>query len=216
MTRPFFSKDRITHFDIFERHAQDAIQQLKARLKEGFPVDIQVKFVLLHRQIFILSSCQDLASRFTMDSATEFLFAKDVQSLGAGLPYPHYSPLARSTSSRIHPANIFSKAFDEAQQRLALRARFGAAWPLSEFWKDKVAEKMGPIFDFINPILTAAISRNKAAGNFEKLGANVDREVQDGECLLDHLIKYTDGMNFLPNHSSLNATHVPCRSNSLA
>ncbi|KAG6874015.1 hypothetical protein C0995_007972 [Termitomyces sp. Mi166 len=175
MTRPFFSKDRITHFDIFERHAQDAIQQLKARLKEGFPIDIQ-----------------DLASRFTMDSATEFLFAKDVQSLGAGLPYPHYSPLSRSTASGSHPANIFSKAFDEAQRQLALRARFGAAWPLAEFWKDKVAEKMGPIFDFINPILTAAVARNKAAGNNEKLGANVDREVQDGECLLDHLIKYTD------------------------
>ncbi|KAG5719961.1 Cytochrome P450 52A3 [Termitomyces sp. T112] len=175
MTRPFFSKDRITHFDIFERHAQDAIQQLKSRLKEGFPVDIQ-----------------DLASRFTMDSATEFLFAKDVQSLGAGLPYPHYSSLSRSTFSERHPANIFSKAFDEAQRHLALRSRFGAVWPLSEFWKDKVAEKMGPIFEFINPILTAAVARNKAAGNNEKLGANVDREVQDGECLLDHLIKYTD------------------------
>ncbi|KAG6906970.1 hypothetical protein DXG01_011167 [Tephrocybe rancida] len=175
MTRPFFSKDRITHFDIFERHAQDAIQQLKFRLKEGHPVDIQ-----------------DLASRFTMDSATEFLFAKNVHSLGAGLPYPHYSPLARSAASETHPANIFSKAFDEAQRHLAFRARYGAAWPLREFWKDKVSEKMVPIFEFITPILTEAVSRNKALSNDEKLGANVDREVQDGESLIDHLIKYTD------------------------
>jgi hypothetical protein len=42
MTRPFFSKDRISHFDIFERHADDAIAQLKARLHEGYPVDVQV------------------------------------------------------------------------------------------------------------------------------------------------------------------------------
>ncbi|KAG6841331.1 hypothetical protein C0991_012156 [Blastosporella zonata] len=175
MTRPFFSKDRITHFDIFERHAQDAIQQLKARLKEGHPVDIQ-----------------DLASRFTMDSATEFLFAKDVHSLGAGLPYPHYSPLALSTAAENHPANIFSKAFDEAQRLLAFRARYGAAWPLTEFWKDKVTDKMVPIFEFITPILTEAVARNKALSNDEKLRANVDREVQDGESLIDHLIKYTD------------------------
>ncbi|KAG6836865.1 hypothetical protein H0H93_002108 [Arthromyces matolae] len=175
MTRPFFSKDRITHFDIFERHAQDAIQQLKVRLGEGFPVDIQ-----------------DLASRFTMDSATDFLFGKDVRSLEAGLPYPHYSSLSRSASVDTHPANIFSKSFDQAQRILALRSRFGAAWPLTEFWQDKVEKKMGPIFDFINPILSTAVARNKATGNGEKLTANADREVQDGECLLDHLIKYTD------------------------
>ena len=63
MTRPFFSKDRITHFDIFDRqenlqlllaqlidrtgfrrHALDAIQQMKSRVKEGYAVDWQVNF----------------------------------------------------------------------------------------------------------------------------------------------------------------------------
>lgn len=43
MTRPFFSKDRIGHFDIFEKHAEDAIGQLKARLREGYPIDFQVR-----------------------------------------------------------------------------------------------------------------------------------------------------------------------------
>jgi hypothetical protein len=42
MTRPFFSKDRISHFDNFDRHADDALGQLKARLREGHPVDFQV------------------------------------------------------------------------------------------------------------------------------------------------------------------------------
>lgn len=42
MTRPFFSKDRISHFDIFDRHATDALNQLSARLQEGHAVDIQV------------------------------------------------------------------------------------------------------------------------------------------------------------------------------
>lgn len=42
MTRPFFNKDRISDFEIFEKHADDAIGQLKARLRKGYPVDFQV------------------------------------------------------------------------------------------------------------------------------------------------------------------------------
>ncbi|KIM42749.1 hypothetical protein M413DRAFT_123126 [Hebeloma cylindrosporum] len=44
MTRPFFSRDRISHFDNFDRHAEDAIRQFKNRLHEGHPVDFQVRF----------------------------------------------------------------------------------------------------------------------------------------------------------------------------
>ncbi|EDR04930.1 cytochrome P450 [Laccaria bicolor S238N-H82] len=123
MTRPFFSKDRISHFDIFDRHASDALNQLKTRLREGYPVNIQ-----------------DLASRFTMDSATEFLFAHD-----------------------------FSRAFDEAQRITSFRSRRGGSWPLQEFWSDKKKRELG--------------EQEKPAG---------DREVRDGESLLDHLINYTD------------------------
>ena len=43
MTRPFFTKDRISHFENFDRHADEAIQQLKTRLNEGYAVDIQVR-----------------------------------------------------------------------------------------------------------------------------------------------------------------------------
>ena len=42
MTRPFFNKDRISDFEIFEKHAEDAIEQVKARLRQGYPVDFQV------------------------------------------------------------------------------------------------------------------------------------------------------------------------------
>ena len=74
MTRPFFSKDRISHFEIFDRHAADAIEQVKARMKEGYAVDIQVSFCAIHQHFFILTFFQDVVSRFTLDSATEFLF----------------------------------------------------------------------------------------------------------------------------------------------
>ena len=43
MTRPFFSKDRISHFEIFDRHAADAIKQVRERMKQGYAVDVQVR-----------------------------------------------------------------------------------------------------------------------------------------------------------------------------
>ncbi|KAF8960212.1 cytochrome P450 [Flammula alnicola] len=175
MTRPFFSKDRISHFDIFDRHATEALNQLKVRLREGYPVDIQ-----------------DLASRFTMDSATEFLFNQDVDSLGAGIPYPHYSPLVDLTA-HAHPANKFSKAFDEAQRLIAVRSRLGVNWPLAEFWKDKVKEQMTVVNGFIEPIMRAAVERKRAmSGGKEQTVFEKDREVKDGESLLEHLINYTE------------------------
>ncbi|KDR74361.1 hypothetical protein GALMADRAFT_250232 [Galerina marginata CBS 339.88] len=179
MTRPFFSKDRISHFDIFDRHAAEALRQLKARLRDGYPVDIQ-----------------DLASRFTMDSATEFLFSQDVHSLDAGLPHPHYSPLA-STVAHDHPANKFARAFDEAQRLIALRSRRGKNWPLAEFWKDKAAEQMVVINGFINPIMKAAVEKKRASrvGDEKPASESVlahEREVKDGESLLEHLINYTE------------------------
>lgn len=42
MTRPFFNHERISHFNIFDRHAKDAITQMKLRFHAGYPVDFQV------------------------------------------------------------------------------------------------------------------------------------------------------------------------------
>lgn len=43
MTRPFFSKEHISDFDIFDRHVTDAIAQVKERANAGFPIDFQVR-----------------------------------------------------------------------------------------------------------------------------------------------------------------------------
>ncbi|KAF8996821.1 cytochrome P450 [Cyathus striatus] len=78
MTRTFFVKDRFNDLDIFAVHTDKALRQAKARLSE------------------------DLVSRFTLDSATQFLFGTDVGSLNAGLAYPNR--LGRLT--RQHPTVI--------------------------------------------------------------------------------------------------------------
>ncbi|KAG6806462.1 hypothetical protein H0H93_002917, partial [Arthromyces matolae] len=43
MTRPFFTKERISHYEIFDLHSEDALNQAQQRLKEGYPVDFQVR-----------------------------------------------------------------------------------------------------------------------------------------------------------------------------
>nr|AAL67905.1 cytochrome P450 monooxygenase pc-1 [Phanerodontia chrysosporium] len=80
MTRPFFARERITDFETFNRHAEEAILKMKERLREGFAVDFA-----------------DLISRFTLDAATEFLF-------GACTTSPRRSA-RRRTQSRIARAS---------------------------------------------------------------------------------------------------------------
>ncbi|KAI9572479.1 cytochrome P450 [Boletus coccyginus] len=179
MTRPFFNKDRISDFEIFEKHADDAIEQVKARLRQGYPVDFQ-----------------DMISRFTLDSATEFLFAQDVRSLSAGLVYPPSSPLSTSVAFQDHPANQFAHAFLEAQLATSYRGRFGSPWRLFEFWSDRVGKHMHVCHEFIDPILKAALSKKQELKEVGMIpnGNEKEREVLEGETLLDHLVNYTEDL----------------------
>ncbi|KAJ3737799.1 cytochrome P450 [Lentinula guzmanii] len=171
MTRPFFSKTRISDFDIFKRHADDIISAMKKRLAEGYPIEFQ-----------------DAIGRFTLDSATEFLFGKDVGSLGAGLQYPKGAPIEIDLSSFNHPSNIFVRAFTQGQAQAALRGRRGDMWPLAEFWSDKVRIHREEVDKFTNPILEER-RKSHLARSKESVEIGEDGE---GETFLDHLIRSTD------------------------
>lgn len=136
-----------------------------------------------------------MISRFTLDSATEFLFGKDVCSLSAGLVYPPNSPLATDVTSQNHPANQFARAFLQAQSATSYRARFGKPWRLFEFWSDRVKKHMHVCHEFIDPILKEALSKKKALKEVGLIPEKNDkeREVLEGETLLDHLVNYTEG-----------------------
>ncbi|KAJ6526144.1 cytochrome P450 [Mycena vulgaris] len=184
MTRPFFHRERISDFDLFDRHAENAIGQFKARLREGHPADFQ-----------------DMVSRFTMDAATSFLFNHDLRSLSAGLPYPHYVAATSANAPAPHPADIFSAAFQEAQSVTSMRNRLGEHWPLTEFWVDKLDKPMGVVRGFLDPILREAIAKKQAMDKLSVGGARKaetgEREVQEGETLLDHLVNYTEDHTIL-------------------
>ena len=166
MTRPFFSRDRISDFDIFDRHADRAITKMKERFREGIAVDIQ-----------------DVSSRFTMDTATEFLFGKDVETLSGDLPYPS---AYKKPSPCTHPSDRFARAFNRAQEHTFHRTLFDKLWPLAEFWEDIVETDKEITWEFINPLIRAALDKKRASrGLYE-----VDR---DDDTLLDHLVQQTDG-----------------------
>lgn len=194
MTRPFFSKDRISHFDIFERHADEAIAAIQKRLRDGYAVDFQ-----------------DLVSRFTLDSATEFLFGNCVHSLRAGLPYPenvlHANP---ALAHRANAAEEFAQAFAEAQLELAMRLRVGKTWPMWEVFRDKTKKPMKVVDTFLNPILSEALRKKHELQASEKLEEKErgKDDIEDDETLLDHLVKMTDGLSqaYLPQNILLNLT----------
>uniref|UniRef100_A0A0W0FDY0 Cytochrome p450 n=1 Tax=Moniliophthora roreri TaxID=221103 RepID=A0A0W0FDY0_MONRR len=166
MTRPFFNKDRIRDFEIFDSHAIDTIGQMKKRLAEGHPIEFQ-----------------DAVARFTLDSATEFLFGKNVRSLDAGLPYPKSSGIANSASFTNHPSTVFVNAFMKGQELTTRRNRTGTTWPLTEFWGDKVAEQRQIVDGFVKPILADVLAK-KASG--EKKAS------EEEDFFLGHLVNYTE------------------------
>jgi cytochrome P450 len=92
MTRPFFSRDRISNLDIFSRHSEDALGIIRST--QGVAFDYQ-----------------DIVFRFTLDSAAEFLFGVRVDSLhGDGttnLLGPALSALQHRMAQRSRTAPIW-------------------------------------------------------------------------------------------------------------
>ena len=188
MTRPFFTRERITDFDNFELHADRALTLAKHRLAEGHALDFQVMhFESSIASLVSINRTKDLVSRFTFDSATEFLFGHDVQSLSAGLPYSPCANVPNPPEFQNHPSNVFVNAFMEGQRISAIRTRMGPNWPLSEFWHDKVKPLRKIMDSFTEPLLRAALEKNATDEKTD--------DKDDGDTLLAHLVKHTQGKN---------------------
>ncbi|KAH9918439.1 cytochrome P450 [Fomitopsis serialis] len=172
MTRPFFSKDRISHFDIFDRHAELAISKMNQRFDAGTAVDFQ-----------------DLVSRFTLDAASEFLFGSCVRSLQS--PLPTLASVAigppNHASARATIAQRFATAFQEAEHVCSERAWRGWIWPLFEAFENKSTKHMQVVDQFLEPIVQDALRKRDMKSSEGEESANVD----DEETFLDHLVRYT-------------------------
>lgn len=134
---------------------------------------------------------QDVISRFTLDSATEFLFGRCVDSLKSDLPYAHNDQMAPKFNRERNVAERFSSAFAEAQALISQRSRVGWIWHVEEMLHDKSAEHMEVVDAYLKPILEEVVAKNRVAKAQVKAGG--EDEQNDDETLLDHLVKLTDG-----------------------
>ncbi|KAF7314609.1 Cytochrome P450 [Mycena kentingensis (nom. inval.)] len=177
LTRPFFTRDRISHFDKVDAHATRVIAHIKVRARSGYAVDFQ-----------------DLIGRFTMDSATEMLFGTCTDSLKTQeLPYPHNAPprLADTTADESTAAK-FVAAFAAAMDVVARRRGRDQLWPLWEMRADASVEPMRVVGAFLDPIIQAAIDRKKVQG-----GAAEDEQ----STLLDELTSSTSDPKILKDET---------------
>ncbi|KAJ6545157.1 cytochrome P450 [Mycena capillaripes] len=178
MTRPFFDKHRISDFDIFDSHVEDAINQIKARLRERHAVDFQ-----------------ELMGRVTLDSASAFLFGHEFCSLATPLSYPHYVAKPSAEIAMPSAPTSFAPAFLEAQDVTAVRIRFTKFWPLAEFWHDKIKEPMRVVERFLDPILEGVVAKRRAAKAASSDSG--DKTPAEPETLLEYLVEYTDDVKML-------------------
>ncbi|KAG8906270.1 hypothetical protein FRB99_007207 [Tulasnella sp. 403] len=167
MTRPFFSRERISDFEIFGRHSAHAIEKIKERCATGAPINMQ-----------------DLAGRFTMDSATEFLFGLSVNSMDSPLPLPKSN---MSEADRDNE-NTFVRSFVTALHRCAIRFYAGDNWPLWEITGDKTVKPMKAIYDYLDPIVQKALDKKSEKKAEDEKG----EEKEEFGTLLEHLVAATD------------------------
>ncbi|CAK5272342.1 unnamed protein product [Mycena citricolor] len=184
LTRPYFSRDRISHFEIFDAHANSVISILRTRLRAGYAVDFQ-----------------DLIGRFTMDSATEFLFGTCVNSLQADVPFAHNVGAFPQPSEAAQVANAFLDAFAAAMHAISEREVLGNVWPLFEMWEDKTAAPMAVVSAFLDPIIEAAVERKRMKKQMRGAGEAVDGDQNEDSTLLDELLVSTDDPKVLKDET---------------
>ncbi|KAI9463428.1 cytochrome P450 [Boletus coccyginus] len=179
MARPFFNIDRISHFDIFDRHAETTITLMRERFRAGLAVDFQ-----------------DAISRFTFDSASDFLSGRCTDTLAAELPYPYNYSGPRVASKASDTALDFATAFNAAQHVVIKRNIIGRSWPLFELVRDPMREPMKVVDAFLEPILKDVIAKQEASQGLP--AATKDTE---DETLLDHLVRQTTDLKILKDQT---------------
>lgn len=92
-----------------------------------------------------------------------------------------------------HLSNKFTKAFKDAQELADRRLPYGNAWPLIEFWADKVAPLRNTIDEFIEPLMQEALRRRE-----ERTHKGVYEKDEEHVNVLSHLVNQTQGV-------------IPCR-----
>jgi len=127
IARPFFATDRVSDLDLFERNTQKVINiMLNADHKDSLDLE-------------------DLFARFTVDTASEFLFGENLNTL----------------SYKDDGFRSFTNAFVDIQALILNRNMLGNFWPLLELFVDKSEGHKKVIRGWVDPLVVRAVEIQK-------------------------------------------------------
>jgi cytochrome P450 len=140
LLRPNFVREQVSDLDMEERHIANLLKVMPVQ-QDGWTAETDI---------------QTLFFRFTIDSATEFLFGTTVDS-----QLSEAKMSSGKSQAQLDREHAFASSFDAAQRHLATRFRLGDLWWLSNPQHFKDDNKI--INDFISDYVDIAL-RKSAAG----------------------------------------------------
>ncbi|KAH8983624.1 cytochrome P450 monooxygenase CYP63 [Lactarius akahatsu] len=181
IARPFFTKERISDFHIFENTSAKTLNLIANRAAAYAPIDIQ-----------------DLLQRFALDSAALFLWGTALNTLDQPLTQPGRVVLGPKGSAPADGGgewDVFTNAFETVAVLITRRGVQGDTWPLLELFKDKTEEPIQVIMDWLEPLVKEAINRKA-----KRREANGDAKVSardEDTVFLDYLADRTDDVEHI-------------------
>ncbi|CCO35185.1 Cytochrome P450 52E1 [Rhizoctonia solani AG-1 IB] len=174
MTRPFFVRERISEFELFDNYTQKLLARVGEHVDTGAPVDVQ-----------------DLYARLTIDAACEFLFSStSLNTLSLPLPIAYKAEMGARGTAAPTSYGSFVSAFDDAQSIIPIRGRMGPyVWPVAEWKQDKVMACREVVNEWVSeqPLLESAINRRE-----QYLKAGGDKSQPAGDTFIDDLVSSTE------------------------
>ncbi|OAX37739.1 cytochrome P450 monooxygenase CYP63 [Rhizopogon vinicolor AM-OR11-026] len=169
LARPFFTRNRISDFALFEKYASHTIDVLSRMALHDEPCDVQ-----------------DLFARFTIDAASDFLFGENLDTLSKRLPAPSSGSQSDRGSATDDSWGTFAQAFEAAQRIITMRARTGSIWPVFELFEDKTAPHVEIIKRWLDPLVKKTLEHKAAA---QKVGR---WSTMEDKTFLEHLADSTE------------------------
>ena len=114
---------------------------------------------------------EDLVARFTVDTASEFLFGENLNTLSYG----------------EDGFDSFTSAFLAIQEQISTRNTLGNIWPLFELFEDKSEKHKKVIRGWVDPLVVRAVRIQK---EMEEKGQTVDPK---DSTFLEYLATTTQG-----------------------
>ena len=130
---------------------------------------------------------QDLYARFTLDSASEFLFGTNLDTLSLSLPEPGKAKMGPKGSATNDEFGSFAQAFEMAQCIVTQRARLGYFWPVAELGKNKIKEAGQVTKKWLDPLVQRAVNEKLKAKR-----SGIEAPISE-RTFMEHLAQSTEG-----------------------